>query len=302
MGLFRSIKRAVKKVAKVALPVAGVAGLGYLGGSALGLFGSSAASSAAAGAASGASALSKALTAPSPTLSGGQNTSALDWAQLGLAGVNSASSLFQASRSENFAQQNLAQQQAWNEYAAKHAHQWEMEDLKNAGLNPILSGTGGSGASVHSVTPQMPELSGYGNAVTNAFNILSGYNQLKQQAATIDNLRTTNNLLKSQVSETDSKTLYNYANAIATATQGSHTAKDIDRINEVIKQIQIENAKRGTFKTGYLMSELFGKGLIGNALSLGGVLADGTIAHVGKARRYLPKLINLFPTKGKYVP
>jgi hypothetical protein len=30
---------------------------------------------------------------------------------------------------------------------AQNAHQWEVEDLKKAGLNPLLSGTGGKGAS-----------------------------------------------------------------------------------------------------------------------------------------------------------
>lgn len=35
-----------------------------------------------------------------------------------------------------------------NEMYAKKAHQWEVEDLRKAGLNPILSGTGGGGANV----------------------------------------------------------------------------------------------------------------------------------------------------------
>ena len=33
---------------------------------------------------------------------------------------------------------------------AQHAHQWEVNDLRQAGLNPILSATGGNGASFSS--------------------------------------------------------------------------------------------------------------------------------------------------------
>lgn len=285
MGLFSSIKKAVKKVAKVALPIAATAGLGYLGGSALGLFGSSSS-------ASGASTKS----------ASSNDASNLDWAKLGLAGINSASSLYQASRSEDIAQSNLQQQMDWNEYAAKHAHQWEIEDLKNAGLNPILTATGGSGASVHSVTPQMPDISGYGNAVSNAFNILSGFNQLEQQLATIDNIKTQNRLIDAQVDETISKTIFNRIHGDVLETQGSHTARDIERIDEIIRQLQIENTKRGTFKTGYLMSEILGKGLVGNLASLGGIGVDATVSHLRRLRRFFPKIINAFPTKGSYVP
>jgi len=35
---------------------------------------------------------------------------------------------------------------AFQREIAKNAHQWEVEDLRAAGLNPILSGTGGPGA------------------------------------------------------------------------------------------------------------------------------------------------------------
>ncbi len=291
MGLWKSIKKAVKKVAKVALPVVATTGLGYLAGNALGLFGSSSEAGSAAANAATNSAKSVA-----------DSASSLDWAKFGLAGVNSAASLYQASRSEDIAQQNLQQQMAWNEYAAQHAHQWEMSDLKNAGLNPILTATGGNGASVHSITPQMPDLTGYGNAVSNAFNVLSSFNQLEQQLATIDNIRTQNSLIGAQVDETISKTLLNYIHGDLAELQGSHTAKDMERIDEIIRQLQLTNAREGTYKSGYAMSELFGKGFIGNLVTGGAVGVDTLRTWLNRIYKALPYLYNAFPTKGRYVP
>lgn len=59
-----------------------------------------------------------------------------------------------ARQSQKYALQSAQINNAYQKEFAQNAHQWEMQDLRNAGLNPVLSaggsGTGASGGGVNS--------------------------------------------------------------------------------------------------------------------------------------------------------
>ena len=62
--------------------------------------------------------------------------------------LNSITGATSASKaSQKYALQSMKVQNAYEKEAAQNAHQWEVADLEKTGLNPILSGLGGSGAS-----------------------------------------------------------------------------------------------------------------------------------------------------------
>lgn len=60
---------------------------------------------------------------------------------------------FVGNKATDFLFSNYQANKAWSrqKQAAQNAHQWEVADLRAAGLNPILSATGGNGANLPSV-------------------------------------------------------------------------------------------------------------------------------------------------------
>lgn len=53
-----------------------------------------------------------------------------------------------AKQAQKYQMQQMAMQNFYNEKYAKNAHQWEVQDLQNAGLNPALSAGGSSAGAI----------------------------------------------------------------------------------------------------------------------------------------------------------
>lgn len=128
---------------------------------------------------------------------------------------------------QNSAGQKAADKQmAFQKETLKHQYQWGMEDMRKAGLNPILAyKQGGAGsASGSSYTPQNVGSA----AVQGASTAQSSSLQTRQMNATLDNIAADTQLKKSQDATQVAQQLVHRMQAAQAAAQTAKTTQETD--------------------------------------------------------------------------
>lgn len=120
----------------------------------------------------------------------------------------------------------------------KNRHQWEVDDMRKAGLNPILSATGGSGAPGNAPIISAPDLAGAMNSAAQA-DTQSSEKKLKdalEKQTYVQNsaLQADAGLKRAQSVAADSS-----SNLMWSQTKGQ----------EIANKIQEENLKQAQFQT-----------------------------------------------------
>lgn len=79
-----------------------------------------------------------------------------------------AGSVLGSSVQNHYNSANAAQANAWNVENYKHRYQWAVEDMREAGLNPILAATNGIGGSISGASAASVGMSDIGSTMNSA--------------------------------------------------------------------------------------------------------------------------------------
>lgn len=75
----------------------------------------------------------------------------------------------------------------WERERAQNAHQWEVTDLKAAGLNPVIS-AGGNGATTGGISAPVPDTSGISGAISSAMEAMKTNAETAKTGAEVSNI------------------------------------------------------------------------------------------------------------------
>lgn len=90
-----------------------------------------------------------------------------------------AGSVFGSAVQNHYNSANAAQANAWNVENYKHRYQWAVEDMRQAGLNPILAATNGIGGSIAGASAASVGMSDIGSTMNSARSASAAERQAK---------------------------------------------------------------------------------------------------------------------------
>ena len=109
-----------------------------------------------------------------------------------------AGSLLGSAVQNHYNSANAAQANAWNVENYKHRYQWAVEDMRKAGLNPILAATNGIGGSISGASAASVGMSDIGSTMNSA----KAASAAERQAKNAENLSVSQ--IEKNVAEADS--------------------------------------------------------------------------------------------------
>lgn len=165
---------------------------------------------------------------------------------------------------------NYNANKAWSrqKQAAQSAHQWEVADLRAAGLNPVLSATGGNGANLPSVAVAQTANS----EAPDIIGMMSSLQGIRNQEQQENVLKAQENLLKTQAErERDSATLLRSqtaqinTNNYIPAVFNARLMADPKLRNQMVNMYQTERYKNALGQFGQFLGgvQQFGSLLFG---------------------------------------
>lgn len=195
----------------------------------------------------------------------------MGWGALGALGGNAITGIIAANSAKKAAEisakaseENTQKQIDWYREMANNAHQMEVEDLRKAGLNPILSAGGSTAGAIASngISPQMPDTSGYAQSgkalaegLQGAFGNIMDLARLKNETKIADSQENVNTAIaeknieetkwiepqaRQSIEESGTRMALNKANSAEAASRIDKNEKEMQLVEQQIVMNQIE--------------------------------------------------------------